>query len=61
MQITEQMIKDKLKQIDAFEEKYGECLESRAMRKYCTDSKYRERVKKFNGTSIRMLKNSLGL
>lgn len=61
MEITEQMIKDKLKEIDAFEKKYGECTQSRAMRKYCTDSKYRERVKEFNKTSIRLLKNSFGL
>ena len=55
------MIKDKLKEIDAFEEKYGECVESRAMRKYCTDPKYRERVREFNKTSIRMVKNSFRL
>ena len=61
MKITEQMIKDKLKEIDAFEEKYGECVESRAMRKYCTDQKYRERVREFNKTSIRMVKNSFRL
>jgi len=61
MKITEQMIKDKLKEIDAFEEKYGECVESRAMRKYCTDPKYRERVREFNKTSIRMVKNSFRL
>ena len=57
MQLTKQMIDDKLKQIATFEEKYGECTASRAMKKYCTDEKYRENVKAFNKASIETIKN----
>ena len=49
---TKQQLADKLKEVDAFEAKWGECTESRAMRKYCTDEKYRERVHAFNKASI---------
>lgn len=51
MIITEQMRKNKLKQIEEFEKRWGECTESRALRKYCTDPKYRERVHAFNKAS----------
>jgi hypothetical protein len=57
MEITKQMIKDKLKQVDEFEAKWGECTESRAMRKYCTDPKYRERVHAFNKASTETIKH----
>ena len=57
MKITKQMLEDKLKEIDAFEAKWGECLESRAMRKYCTDEKYRERVREFNKSSIKLFRD----
>ena len=52
MQLTKKMIDDKLKQIALFEAKFGECTESRAMKKYCTDKKYRQRVKDFNKAVI---------
>ena len=42
----------KLLQIAKFEKKYGECTQSRAMKKYCTDEKYRQRVKDFNKAVI---------
>lgn len=57
MQLTKQMIDDKLKQIATFEEKYGECTASRAMKKYCTNEKYRQNVKAFNKASIETIKN----
>ena len=57
MEITEQMMKDKLKQVDEFEAKWGECTESRAMRKFCTDPKYRERVRAFNKASAETIKH----
>lgn len=57
MEITEQMMKDKLKQVDEFEAKWGECTESRAMRKFCTDPKYRERVCAFNKASAETIKH----
>ncbi len=52
MNITKKMIDAKLLQIAKFEKKYGECTESRAMKKYCTDEKYRQRVKDFNKSVI---------
>ena len=59
MELTKKMIDDKLKQIATFEEKYGECTESRAMKKYCTDEKYRARVKAFNKASAETIKHYL--
>ena len=57
VQLTKEMIDDKLKQIATFEKKYGECTESRAMKKYCTNEKYRQNVKAFNKASIETIKN----
>ena len=59
MQLTKKMIDDKLKQIALFEAKFGECTESRAMKKYCTDEKYRQNVRAFNKASIETIKNYL--
>lgn len=57
MKLTKKMIDDKLKQIALFEAKFGECTESRAMKKYCTNEKYRQNVKAFNKASIETIKN----
>ena len=57
MQLTKQMIDDKLKQIAIHEKRFGECTASRAMKKYCTNEKYRENVKAFNKASIETIKN----
>lgn len=57
MKLTKQMIDDKLKQIATFEEKYGECTASRAMKKYCTDPNYRANVDAFNKASKETIKN----
>ena len=51
MKITKKMMKEKLKQIAEFEAKWGECTQSRAMKKYCTDKKYRDNVHAFNKAS----------
>ena len=59
MQLTKKMIDDKLKQIALFEAKFGECTASRAMKKYCTNEKYRQNVKAFNKASIETIKNYL--
>ena len=59
MELTKKMIDDKLKQIALFEAKFGECTESRAMKKYCTNKKYRQNVKAFNKASIETIKNYL--
>jgi len=57
IQLTKKMIDDKLKQIALFEAKFGECTESRAMKKYCTNEKYRQNVNAFNKASIETIKN----
>ena len=57
MQLTKQMIDDKLKQIAIHEKRFGECTASRAMKKYCTNEQYRQNVKAFNKASIETIKN----
>lgn len=47
----------KLIEVDEFEKRWGECTSSRAMRKYCTDIKYRQRVHQFNKASADTIKN----
>jgi hypothetical protein len=59
MELTKQMIDDKLRQIATFEEKYGECTASRAMKKYCTDPNYKANVDAFNKASKETIKNYL--
>ena len=57
MQLTKEMIDNKLKQIAIHEERFGECTMTRAMKKYCTNEKYRQNVKAFNKASIETIKN----
>ena len=60
MKISKQMMDDKLLQIATFEEKYGEdhgIARVNAMKKYCSDEKYRERVHAFNKASVNTIKN----
>jgi hypothetical protein len=57
IQLTKQMIDDKLKQIAIHENRFGECTTTRAMKKYCTNEKYRQNVKAFNKASIETIKN----
>ena len=60
MKISKQMMDDKLLQIATFEEKYGEdhgITRVNAMKKYCSDEKYRERVHAFNKASVNTIKN----
>ena len=54
---TQEQLQAKLKQVEDFERRWGECTESRAMRKYCTDAKYRERVYAFNKASVETIKH----
>jgi hypothetical protein len=54
MNITKQMMDEKLLQIAKFEQKYGAnhgITSVNAMKKYCTDQKYRDRVQAFNKAS----------
>ena len=51
MKLSKQMLDAKLKQIAQFEETYGSDhgqTSVHAMKKFCTDKKYRERVRDFN-------------
>ncbi len=60
MNITQKDLEAKLKQIAEFEEKYGTDhgqTNVYAMKKYCTDAKYRERVQQFNNASINTIKH----
>lgn len=57
MQLTKQMIDDKLKQIAIHEKRFGECTTSRAMKKYCTNEQYRQNVNAFNKASKETIKN----
>ena len=52
MNITKKMIDDKLLQIAKFEAKWGENTHTRAMKKYCTNEKYRNNVHDFNKASV---------
>ena len=51
MNITKEMMDAKLLEIAEFEERWGECTKSRAMKKYCTNEKYRNNVNAFNKAS----------
>ena len=51
MKLSKQMLDAKLKQIAQFEETYGSDhgqTNVHAMKKFCTDKKYKERVRDFN-------------
>ena len=52
MNITKKMIDDKLLQIAKFEAKWGENTHTRAMKKYCTNEKYRNNVHAFNRACV---------
>ena len=51
MNITKEMMDAKLLEIAEFEKRWGECGRSRAMKKYCTNEKYRNNVNAFNKAS----------
>ena len=51
MNITKEMMDAKLLQIAEFEAKWVENTRTRAMKKYCTDEKYRKNVHAFNKAS----------
>jgi hypothetical protein len=57
MQLTKQMIDNKLKQIAIHEKRFGECTATKAMKKYCTDPNYRANVDAFNKASKETIKN----
>jgi len=52
MEITNEMIAEKLRQVDEFEATYGVNIETKAWRKWCTDEQYRRREQEFrNGVA----------
>jgi len=60
MNITKQMMEEKLLQIANFEQKHGAdhgITSVNAMKKYCTDEKYRQRVRDFNTPSVETIKH----
>jgi len=59
IQLTKKIIDDKLKQIAIHEQRFGECTHTRAMKKYCTNEKYRQNVDAFNKASKETIKNYL--
>ena len=61
MNITKKMIDEKLLKIAEFEQKYGEdhgITSVNAMKKYCSNKQYRERVHAFNKASVNTIKKS---
>ena len=59
IQLTKKIIDDKLKQIAIHEQRFGECTHTRAMKKYCTNERYRQNVDAFNKASKETIKNYL--
>jgi|TARA_R110002072_G_scaffold35648_3_gene105286 hypothetical protein len=60
MNITKKMMEAKLLQIAKFEEDYGTDhgqTNVHAMKKYCTDKTYRQRVSAFNKASLETIKH----
>ena len=58
--MTSKMMSEKLLKIAEFEEKYGEdhgITNVIAMKKYCSDKQYRQRVHAFNKASVNTIKN----
>ena len=55
---SKQMIADKLKQVQEFEAKYGECTQTIAWRKWCTDADYRKREWQFRTATVDLYKNN---
>ena len=52
MNITKEMMDEKLLEIVDLEKKYGECAASKVMKKFCTDEKYRENARDFDKANI---------
>lgn len=56
MKITNEMIAEKLRQVDEFEAKWGKNTTTIAWRKWCTDPKYREREKQFREAALNYIR-----
>ena len=56
MEITNEMIAEKLRQVDEFEAKWGKNTTTMAMRKWCTDPKYREREKQAREAALNYIR-----
>ena len=56
MEITSEMIAEKLRQVDEFEARWGKNTTTIAMRKWCTDPKYREREKQAREAALNYIR-----
>tara|TARA_B100000686_G_C15835258_1_gene500019 strand:+ start:45 stop:233 length:189 start_codon:yes stop_codon:yes gene_type:complete len=55
MKITKKMMDEKLLQIAEFEKRWGECDRSRAIKNYCTNEKFRNKVDEFTRTAKNLM------
>tara|TARA_X000000368_G_C22452747_1_gene459654 strand:- start:211 stop:399 length:189 start_codon:yes stop_codon:yes gene_type:complete len=55
MKITKKMMDEKLLQIAEFEKRWGENTHTKAMKKYCTDEKYRNNANEFTRTAKNLM------
>ena len=55
MNITKKMMDEKLLQIAEFEKRWGECGRSRAIKNYCTNEKFRNKVNEFTRTAKNLM------
>tara|TARA_Y200000002_G_C22494625_1_gene584509 strand:- start:279 stop:467 length:189 start_codon:yes stop_codon:yes gene_type:complete len=55
MKITKKMMDEKLLQIAEFEKRWGENTHTKAMKKYCTDEKYRNNANEFTRTAKNLI------
>jgi len=55
MNITKKMMDEKLLQIAEFEAKWGENTRTKAMKKYCTNDKYRNNVDELQRTYANLI------
>lgn len=56
MEITNEMIVEKLRQVDEFEARFGKNTTTIAMRKWCTDERYREREKQAREAALNYIR-----
>ena len=55
MKITKKIMDEKLLQIAEFEKRWGENTHTKAMKKYCTDEKYRNNANEFTRTAKNLM------
>lgn len=58
MNVTNEQIEAKLKQVEAFEARYGVSTRTKAWRKWCTDEAYRKREESFRANVANSINKS---